>query len=102
MARKKKVHVEMSPATKFSTDLMKLAERINKYLNPKYDSANVRGYLNDARSQITMAATTVGQLAETWKPGRAKKPLSAEQLKKLEAKAAKLAEQIAEAKAAQE
>jgi hypothetical protein len=89
----------MTPAVKFAADLNRLAERINRYLATKYDSANVRSYLNDARSQIGMAAAAVGQLPETWKAGRAKKVLSPDAIKKMKEKAAKLLERAAEAEA---
>jgi len=96
---KRRIQVVMTPATKLAADLMKLAERINKKLSPKFDSANIRTYLNDAREQITMAATQVGQLPETWKPGKARKTLSADALKKAKDRLAKLQAQIAEAEA---
>jgi len=96
---KRRIQVVMTPATKLAADLNKLAEKINKFLAPKYDSASIRQYLNDARGQIGMAATQAGQLPETWKPGKAKKPLTTAQLTKLKERAAKLAEKIAEAEA---
>ena len=96
---KRRIQVQMTAAIKFSADLNKIAERINRYLAPKYDSANVRAYLNDARSQIGMAAAAVGQLPETWKAGRAKKTLTPEAIKKMKEKAAKLLERAAEAEA---
>lgn len=94
---RKKVQVVMNPATKLSATIMKFSERINKLLAPKYDSANIRTYLNDAREQLSAAAMQVQQLPESWKPGRGRKQLSPEQIKKLKDKAAKLLEKVAEA-----
>jgi hypothetical protein len=98
---KKRVQNVSSPAVKLAGDLLKLSEKCNRFLAVKYDSANVRVQVNAARESLSAAAALAQELPETWKPGKPKKALTEAQIVKLKAKAAKLAEQIAEAEAAQ-
>ena len=98
---KKRVQVQMSPAVKFAADLLKQAEKCNRFLAVKYDSANVRAQVNAARESLSAAAALAQELPETWKPGKPKKPMTEAQIAKLKAKAVKLAAQIAEAEAVQ-
>jgi hypothetical protein len=92
MARKKKVHIEMTPAVKLAADLLKLADKCNRYLAPKYDSAGLRAPLNAARESLSAAASLAQSLPEGWKSG---KPLSVAQIEKKKKLLAKLKAELA-------